>query len=603
MLSPAKLPDALAAVADDHHGGRLLQQWFVRFATTPHSERLGPQQLLAEFAATQPGPPETWDLAGLPFIVTAVHSRLDLATPERCGELRVSLASTHPIYRPFHLIFLFAQPPVPGDISPGGALHCTATALRLARLGQLADAEFFAAALALRDERVRPENFLAAESVEFTISPWEWRQWFLGASVDDPMLPRSFDDRPLFQTVDTPRLNQPGPDRDNFLAWVSANADAIDQRRILIPDTFRPLSARLNQGVAWVPLQLPPDLEQARPTLRKNLEIVGCPATPRPTLAQIAARIHPDDRARVSELVRQALRTGDNFDHEHRLVMDDGAVKLVRVVGRTRVATSGAAELVGAATDITASRRAADELQQAQAKLTHIARVTTLGELAASIAHEINQPLAAIIADASAALNWLAADPPRVERVRESLLAIIGDGERASEVLLRIRALLARSAVRHRPCDLNAIVRDIVPLVAPGLARHDVAVDLDLAGELPPVPGDPVQLQQVVLNLLLNAGEAARELPPERRRVQLRSFVETRSATSFVHVAIADHGPGVAERDADHIFDAFYTTKENGLGMGLSISRSIIDRHGGRLWARPNQPFGAIFQFALEVPA
>lgn len=268
----------LAAVADDHHGGRLLQQWFVRFATTPHSERLGPQQLLAEFAATQPGPPETWDLAGLPFIVTAVHSRLDLATPERCGELRVSLASTHPIYRPFHLIFLFAQPPVPGDISPGGALHCTATALRLARLGQLADAEFFAAALALRDERVRPENFLAAESVEFTISPWEWRQWFLGASVDDPMLPRSFDDRPLFQTVDTPRLNQPGPDRDNFLAWVSANADAIDQRRILIPDTFRPLSARLNQGVAWVPLQLPPDLEQARPTLRKNLEIVGCPA-------------------------------------------------------------------------------------------------------------------------------------------------------------------------------------------------------------------------------------------------------------------------------------------------------------------------------------
>lgn len=332
-------------------------------------------------------------------------------------------------------------------------------------------------------------------------------------------------------------------------------------------------------------------------------EIIGCPATPRPTLAQIAARIHPDDRARVSELVRQALRTGDNFDHEHRLVMDDGAVKLVRVVGRTRVATSGAAELVGAATDITASRRAADELQQAQAKLTHIARVTTLGELAASIAHEINQPLAAIIADASAALNWLAADPPRVERVRESLLAIIGDGERASEVLLRIRALLARSAVRHRPCDLNAIVRDIVPLVAPGLARHDVAVDLDLAGELPPVPGDPVQLQQVVLNLLLNAGEAARELPPERRRVQLRSFVETRSATSFVHVAIADHGPGVAERDADHIFDAFYTTKENGLGMGLSISRSIIDRHGGRLWARPNQPFGAIFQFALEVPA
>lgn len=267
----------LAAIADDHHGGRLLQQWFTRFATTPHSERLGPQQLLGQYAATQPGPPETWDLTTLPFAVTAVHSRLDLATADRCGELRVSLASTDTIYRPFHLIFLFAQPPVPGDISPSGALHCTATALRLARLGNLDDAGFFAAAAALRDERVQAQHFIAAESVEFTISPWEWRQWFLG-DTQDPQLPRSFDNRPLFQTVDTPRLNQPGPDRDAFLAWVSANAGAIDQRQVSIPDTFRPLSARVNQGVAWVPLQLTPELDQAHPNLRRHLEIVGCPA-------------------------------------------------------------------------------------------------------------------------------------------------------------------------------------------------------------------------------------------------------------------------------------------------------------------------------------
>ena len=267
----------LAAVADDGHGGRLLQQWFGRFATTPFSERLGPQQMLGEFAATQPGPPETWDLSALPFLVTAVHSRLDLGNGERCGELRVSLASTHPIYRPFHLIFLFAHPPVPEDISPGGVLHCTATALRMARLGELAEPDFFAAAAAVRDERIRPENFLAVETVEFTISPWEWRQWFFTAN-DDPQLPRILDNRPLFQTVDIPRMNLAGPDRDAFLAWVGDNADAIDQRRILIPEPFRSPAARLNQGVPWQPLQLTPELEEGRPDLRRNLEIVGCPA-------------------------------------------------------------------------------------------------------------------------------------------------------------------------------------------------------------------------------------------------------------------------------------------------------------------------------------
>ncbi|MDC0745391.1 PAS domain-containing protein [Polyangium mundeleinium] len=332
-------------------------------------------------------------------------------------------------------------------------------------------------------------------------------------------------------------------------------------------------------------------------------EILGVPIRPRPTIEQILSRIHEGDREWVADLVRQALSDGKTFDYEHRFVMEDGSVKLVRVVGRFRVNAAGHPEIVGAATDITATRRAADELQRAQAALTHVARVTTLGELVASIAHEVNQPLAAIVADANAALNWLAADPPDLGRVRESLTAILGDGERAGQVLYRIRSLLSRAPPRHQPCCLNGVVRDVVPLVSPELTRQGIAVQQALLPDLPPVLGDPVQLQQVVLNLMLNAAEASKDVPPERRRVRISTFVTRRSSGAFVHLAVEDAGVGLDAIDSARLFDAFYTTKENGLGMGLPISRSILERHGGKLWARPNEAFGATFELSIEVPA
>ncbi|MCY1056528.1 PAS domain-containing protein [Nannocystis sp. SCPEA4] len=344
------------------------------------------------------------------------------------------------------------------------------------------------------------------------------------------------------------------------------------------------------------------DLQSREFTLSNGTcEIMGLP--PKPTFDQVHERIHRDDRDRVRATVLQALRAGGDFDDEVRVVMDDGAVKLIRVLGRSRINATGNFELVGAAADITAGRRAADELQQAQTALTHVSRVTTLGELAASIAHEVNQPLTAIVADASAALNWSAAEPPALERVRESLAAIVDHGERAAQVLQRIRSLLARSTPRHRACNLNDVVRDVVPLVAPELRRHEINVEQVLLRELPPVMGDPVQLQQVVLNLLLNAGEASKDMPPERRRVVIRSFVEQRQGGAFVRVAVEDAGVGLDTGilDRARLFDPFYTTKENGLGMGLPISRSIIERHGGKLWASANATFGATFQFAIEV--
>ena len=244
-------------------------------------------------------------------------------------------------------------------------------------------------------------------------------------------------------------------------------------------------------------------------------------------------------------------------------------------------------------------RRAQEALHQAQAELEHITRVTTLGELAASIAHEINQPLAAIVADANACLHWLEADRPPLDTVREALAAIANDGNRAAEVIARIRALLSRSSIPHRPCDLAEVIRGMLPLVHPELRRQGIVLEMSLAADLPPVMGDRIQLQQVLLNLLMNAAEAMREVPPERRRLVVRSTTEHRDDGPWTVIAVEDTGVGFGGHGDARLFEAFYTTKPGGLGMGLSISRSIIDAHAGRLWATANPDHGATFHFAL----
>src|SRR5438445_9611969 len=246
-------------------------------------------------------------------------------------------------------------------------------------------------------------------------------------------------------------------------------------------------------------------------------------------------------------------------------------------------------------------KRAEEALHQAREELAHVTRVTTLGELAASIAHEINQPLAAIIADANACLHWLEADRPDLDSVREALAAVVKDGDRAGEVITRIRALLSRSSVAHGPCDLAGVIRDVLLLVGPELERHGTVLQTSLATDLPGVMGDRIQLQQVLLNLLLNAAEAVRDVSPERRRLVVRSVVEQRDDGSWAIVAVEDAGVGFREEQAARLFEAFYTTKPGGLGMGLSISRSIMNRHRGRLWATANPGHGATFHFALPA--
>jgi PAS domain S-box-containing protein len=253
---------------------------------------------------------------------------------------------------------------------------------------------------------------------------------------------------------------------------------------------------------------------------------------------------------------------------------------------------------LGITRDLTDHARAAEALQQAQAELAHVTRVTTLGELAASIAHEVNQPLAAIVADANASLNWLAAVRPDLERVRESLDAIVTEGHRAAGVIQRIRQLATKSPPRKAPLDLNEVVREVVPVVRAELLRHEVSLALDLAPALPAVVGDRVQLQQVVLNLVMNGIEAMAGVAARPRELTISSQSHDRHD---VTVDVQDTGVGIDQNDLERLFDAFFTTKPGGMGMGLSISRSIVEAHGGRLWASPNPRHGATFHFALPI--
>jgi hypothetical protein len=300
------LARVMAAVADDGHGGLLLADWFERFSTTAHSERLGPLLLIDELRGSLGADPSAWDLDDLPFIVTAVHNRIDLAPRGGgCGELRVSLASTHPIYAPLHLIFLFRQVPAAGDVDGDGTTHCAATAERWARLGELDHDAFVDAARAWIDEAVTHDAFLLAESVELTVSPWEWRQW---DGLDNP---------PLFQTVNTAALNAPGSLRDDFVAFATANAEGLAARTVEIPPRFRAPSARVPPGVPREAL----DLDVAGyPDLADQIEIMGCPmchttgaefvhTTPQRTFSEFYDR-ELDARAERLDLMNQGVDVG-----------------------------------------------------------------------------------------------------------------------------------------------------------------------------------------------------------------------------------------------------------------------------------------------------
>jgi PAS domain S-box-containing protein len=321
------------------------------------------------------------------------------------------------------------------------------------------------------------------------------------------------------------------------------------------------------------------------------------PAVP-VTLDRIQTRIHPDDLPLFQDVVNRARAEGNDFEYELRLLMPDGSVRYLHVMARAAGHQDGGLEYIGAVQDVTERRRSEAALDRARTELAHVARVSSLGTLTASIAHEVNQPLSGIVTNASTCLRMLAADPPNLDGARETARRTIRDGHRASEVITRLRRLFARKDVVAESVDLNDAAREVIALSTGELQRRRVILRTDLADDLPPVLGDRVQLQQVILNLLLNASDAMGEVDDRPRHLGVRTEA---CRDGGVTLLVEDAGVGFVAHDPERLFEPFYTTKRDGMGIGLSVSRSIIERHHGRLWAAPNSGRGATFAFTIPT--
>jgi PAS domain S-box-containing protein len=317
------------------------------------------------------------------------------------------------------------------------------------------------------------------------------------------------------------------------------------------------------------------------------------PAGGPPRFEEFERRIHPDDRARAREEFTTAIRQKVDFDHSFRIVHRRGEIREIQSIGHPVFGPPGeVVEFVGTLMDVT-ERRRAEEVRQA---LAHANRITTIGQLTASIAHEVNQPIGAVVTNAQAALRWLNMRPPDPEEVRQALDRIVKAGRRAGDVISRMRALVRKAPPRKDLLGINDTIGEVIALTRSELHRTGTLLQTQLANGLPLVPGDRIQLQQVMLNLILNAVEAMSGSDEGSRELLISTEED---GANGVRVAVRDRGPGLQAESLDRLFEAFYTTKPDGMGMGLSICRSIIEAHGGRLWATPNLPQGAALQFSL----
>jgi PAS domain S-box-containing protein len=313
------------------------------------------------------------------------------------------------------------------------------------------------------------------------------------------------------------------------------------------------------------------------------------------TLELILTRVHPDDVSTFQAML-EAQQLGNDYIHEYRLLMPDSAIKYLYVVASAGRDQDGELEYIAAVQDVTPRRQSEEALTKARSDLARVARVSSLGALTASIAHEVNQPLSGIVTNAGTCMMMLDEDPPDILGARETAMRTIRDGNRAADVIARLRALFTNREAALETMDLNQVAREVIALAMSELQRNRVVVRTELTEDLPPVSGDRVQLQQVILNLLLNASDAMSAVGDRARQVVVRT---ERGTGDAVRLSVQDAGAGFDPEIADRLFDAFYTTKSGGMGIGLSVSRSIIASHGGRLWATRNAGSGATFAFSI----
>jgi PAS domain S-box-containing protein len=328
-------------------------------------------------------------------------------------------------------------------------------------------------------------------------------------------------------------------------------------------------------------------------------ELFGFTPSERLKLECILQRLHPDDRETMRQALTKAVAGAGRYETEYRLMLPDGGMRWIASQGRVEFDAKGQPVLMRCTSlDCTARKQAEQEMLLLRQEIAHVGRVSMMGQLASALAHELNQPLGAILRNAEAAELFMENESPDLDEIRAILADIRKDDQRAGSVIDRMRALLKRRDLETRPLGLGELVGDVASLARADAASRQVKLDVDVAGGLPLVRGDRVHLQQVLLNLVLNGMDALNGVSPQDRCVSVTARLD---GTQTVEIAVSDTGHGIPADKLAHVFDPFFTTKPNGIGMGLPISRTIVEAHGGRLWAENNNGGGAAFRFTLPI--
>jgi PAS domain S-box-containing protein len=394
----------------------------------------------------------------------------------------------------------------------------------------------------------------------------------------------------------TPTVDADG----NLLNWHGTHTDIDDLKQA--QDLLRKSEAELAEGQrishtgSWAWSSTSDMVSWSEECAR----IFGCSEQQRQVpYALVAKRIHPEDRNYVEVNRTKAIHDREDYSVEHRILLPDGTTKIVLHRGRHIGGGRGhAVEYVGTVLDVTEQRKNESKVREAQAALSQVARLTALGELTASIAHEVSQPLMSIVTNAATCLQWLDEDQTDVGEARIAAKRIIRDGKRAGDVINSIRALAKKAPPKMAQLDLNAAILEVLLLTKSELERHSIVWQADLSADATAAIGDRVQVQQVILNLMINAIEAMQGTQNQPRQLTVQS---KREDAQTVVVTVCDTGVGVERAGKEKIFEAFYTTKADGLGIGLSTCRSIVEAHQGRLWASANVPYGTAFHFTLPI--